>query len=128
MAARDTLSAGVASAKILIVGEQSTFKTTEDVLRAEYEAIWADTLPQTGFEAAYRAAVQKKEQAALCLQAAASAALRSRSAFYRFSRIAGCLRNFNTCRPYQAAAISADGCHAGSPRTRNRMRPISRTC
>ena len=67
MAARDTLSAGVASAKILIVGEQSTFKTTEDVLRAEYEAIWADTFPQTGFEAAYRAAVQKKEQAALCL-------------------------------------------------------------
>ena len=67
MAVRDTLSAGVASAKILIVGEQSTFKTTEDVLRAEYEAIWGDTLPQTGFEAAYRADVQKKEQAALCL-------------------------------------------------------------
>ena len=67
MAVRDTLSAGVASAKILIVGEQSTFKTTEDVLRAEYEAIWGDTLPQTGFEAAYRTDVQKKEQAALCL-------------------------------------------------------------
>ena len=67
MAVRDTLAAGVASAKILIVGEQSTFKTTEDVLRAEYEAIWGDTLPQTGFEASYRTDVQKKEQAALCL-------------------------------------------------------------
>jgi patatin-like phospholipase len=67
MAVRDTLAARVASAKYFIVGEQSTFKTTEDVLRAEYEAIWGDTLPQTGFEAAYRTDVQKKGQAALCL-------------------------------------------------------------
>ena len=48
-------------------GEQSTFKTTEDVLRAEYEAIWGDTLPQPGFEAAYRKEVQMNDQAALCL-------------------------------------------------------------
>src|SRR5262249_16769721 len=71
MAFRDTLSAKVASArsscKNFIFGEQSTSKTTEDVLRAEYKAIWGDTLPQTGFEATYRKDVQKKEQAALCL-------------------------------------------------------------
>jgi|RhiMetdeSRZDD1v2_1073273.scaffolds.fasta_scaffold42380_3 hypothetical protein len=67
MAVRGTLSARVASAKDFIAGEQSTFKTTEDVLRAEYKAIWGDTLPQTGFEAAYRTDVQKKGQAALCL-------------------------------------------------------------
>jgi hypothetical protein len=71
MAFRDTLSATVASArssaKNFMFGEQSTFKTTEDVLREEYKAIWGDTLPQTGFESAYRANVQKKEQAALCL-------------------------------------------------------------
>jgi hypothetical protein len=67
MAVRDTLAARVASAKYFIVGEQSTFKTTEDVLRAEYEAIWGDSLPYTGFEAAYRTDVQTKGQAALCL-------------------------------------------------------------
>jgi hypothetical protein len=66
MAYRTVASAG-SSAKNFIFGERSTFNTTEDVLRAEYEAIWGDTLPQTGFEAAYRTAVQKKEQAALCL-------------------------------------------------------------
>jgi Patatin-like phospholipase len=64
MAVRDTRAVSV---KNLFVGEKSTFKTTEDVLRAEYEAIWADALPQTNFEAAYRKDVQKKRQAALCL-------------------------------------------------------------
>src|SRR5215469_13704817 len=71
MAIRDTLSATVASArsnaKKFIFGEPSTSVTTEDVLRKEYEAIWGDTLPQTGFESAYRANVQEKGQAALCL-------------------------------------------------------------
>ena len=71
MVHRGTLSATLASAgsnaKNFIFGEQSKFKTTEDVLRAEYEAIWGGTLPETGFEAAYRTDVQKKEQAALCL-------------------------------------------------------------
>jgi hypothetical protein len=71
MAFPDTLSARAASArssaKTFMFGEQSTFKTTEDVLRAEYEAIWGGTLPQTSFEAAYRKDVQMKEQAALCL-------------------------------------------------------------
>src|SRR5262249_10172281 len=71
MAFRDTLSARAASArsgaKNFMFGEQSTFKRTEDVLRAEYEAIWGDTLPQTGFEAAYRKDVQMNGQAALCL-------------------------------------------------------------
>jgi len=71
MAVRDTLSAKVvstgSSVKNFFVGEKSTFKTTEDVLRAEYEAIWGRALPQTNFEAAYRKDVQKKRQAALCL-------------------------------------------------------------
>jgi hypothetical protein len=71
MAVRDTLSEKVASAsssvKNFFVGEKSTFKTTEDVLRKEYEAIWGGPLPETNFEAAYRREVQKKKQAALCL-------------------------------------------------------------
>src|SRR5262249_41564196 len=71
MAVRDTLSAKVvstgSSVKNFFVGEKSTFKTTEDVLRAEYEAIWGRALPQTTFEAAYRKDVQNKRQAALCL-------------------------------------------------------------
>ncbi len=53
MAVRDMLSAKVASAgssiKNFIVGEKSTFKITEDVLRAEYEAIWGGTLPAHRF-------------------------------------------------------------------------------
>jgi hypothetical protein len=69
MTIRNTLSARVASAgssvKNFILGEKSTFKTTDDVLRAEYEAIWGGT-PPSG-EAAYRRAVQEKGQAALCL-------------------------------------------------------------
>jgi predicted acylesterase/phospholipase RssA len=71
MAVRDTLSASVAGAsgriRNLIVGETSTFKTTEDVLGAEHETIWGGTLPQADFEAAYRKDVQEKKQAALCL-------------------------------------------------------------
>jgi Patatin-like phospholipase len=67
IAVRSLQQSAGSSAKKFIFGEQSTFKTTEDVLRAEYEAIWGDTLSQTGFEAAYRTDVQKKEQAALCL-------------------------------------------------------------
>lgn len=71
MTVRGTLSERVASAggsiRNLIVGERSTFKTTEDVLRAEHEAIWGGGLPQTGFEAAYRKDAQGKKQAALCL-------------------------------------------------------------
>lgn len=71
MAVRDTLSARVASAgsslRNFIVGEKCTAKTTEDVLRAEYEAIWGGALPPTNFEAAYRKEVQEKRQAALCL-------------------------------------------------------------
>src|SRR5215472_17317954 len=70
MSVRDTLST-VASAgsriKNFIVGEKSTFKTTEDVLRAEHEAIWGGGLPKKNFEAAYRKDVQRKKQAALCL-------------------------------------------------------------
>jgi hypothetical protein len=71
MPIRDTLSTGLASAgsgiKTFMFGEKSTFRTTEDVLRAEHEAIWGGGLPQSNFEAAYREDVQKKKQAALCL-------------------------------------------------------------
>src|SRR5262249_42725218 len=71
MASRETLSAKAARAggsiKNFIVGETSTFKTTEDVLRAEHEAIWGGQLLEAGFEAAYRKSVQEKGQAALCL-------------------------------------------------------------
>jgi hypothetical protein len=71
MAVRDSLAAKVVSAdssvKNFFVGEKRTFKTTEDVLRAEYEAIWGGVLPQADFEDAYRKDVQKKKQAALCL-------------------------------------------------------------
>jgi Patatin-like phospholipase len=71
MAVRDRLSASVAGAgdriRNLIVGETSTFKTTEDVLREEHEAIWGAALPRADFEAAYRKDVQEKKQAALCL-------------------------------------------------------------
>lgn len=71
MAVRDRLSAKVVSAgssvKNLFVDEKCPFKTTEDVLRAEYEAIWGGGLPQADFEDAYRKEVQKKKQAALCL-------------------------------------------------------------
>ncbi len=71
MALRNTISAKIASTsssiKNFIVGEKSTFRTTEDVLRAEYKAIRGDQLPETGFEAAYRKNVQEKGQAALCL-------------------------------------------------------------
>jgi Patatin-like phospholipase len=70
MAFRDRLSAGATGSSVrnFIVGEKSTFKTTDDVLRAEYDAIWGgDTLPYENFEAAYRKKVQEKKQAALCL-------------------------------------------------------------
>jgi predicted acylesterase/phospholipase RssA len=63
-------SATVANAGMnFFVGETSASKTTNDVLRAEYEAIWAgcDPLPREGFEDAYRESVQKNKQAALCL-------------------------------------------------------------
>jgi hypothetical protein len=71
MAVRGSLSATVASAgstvRNFMVGEKSTCKTTEDVLRAEYQAIWGGTLSDTDFEADYRKTVQEKNQAALCL-------------------------------------------------------------
>ena len=61
------VSAG-STVKSFIVGEKSTFKTTDDVLRAEYELIFGGKpLPKEDFEAAYRAAVQTQNQAALCL-------------------------------------------------------------
>lgn len=50
-----------------IVGRKSTFKTTEDVLRAEYKVIWRGTLPKQDAEGAYRKEVQRLGQAALCL-------------------------------------------------------------
>ncbi len=46
------------------IGETSTYKTTEDVLLAEHQAIWGGG-PKD--EAAYRKAVQQKGQAALSL-------------------------------------------------------------
>ena len=70
MTFRDTLTAKLASAggiKDLIIAKENTFKTTEDVLRAEYEVIWGSKLLDAEFEAAYRQNVQEKQQSALCL-------------------------------------------------------------
>src|SRR6202049_1159176 len=73
MAVRETLTATVTSAgstvKNLFVGEMSESTSTDDVLRAEYEAIWggSDKLSEPTFQAAYRESVQQKNQAALCL-------------------------------------------------------------
>jgi hypothetical protein len=68
MSVPGTLSAKVADARSsigkLFVGDTSTSKTTKDVLCAEYKAIWGDAAQD---EAAYRKAVQKRDQAALCL-------------------------------------------------------------
>ena len=58
---------GASKVRNFIVGEKSTFDTTEDVLRAEYKAIWRRSLPKKNLEAAYRRNVQKRGQAALCL-------------------------------------------------------------
>jgi hypothetical protein len=69
--ARERLQAKVVSAGgaviHYIIGEQSKHKTTDDVLRAEYEAIWGDALPEKDFAATYCKNVQAKNQAALCL-------------------------------------------------------------
>ncbi len=68
----ETLSAKVASARNSIrnafAAEERTFKTTDDVLREEYHAIWGDDAgdpPLT--ENAYREKMKIKPQAALCL-------------------------------------------------------------
>jgi hypothetical protein len=73
MAVRERLTATVASAgstvRNLFVGEMSKSKSTDGVLRAEYEAIWGDgdKLSEPNFQADYREKVQEKNQAALCL-------------------------------------------------------------
>jgi hypothetical protein len=65
------LSARLAGAgggiKNFMFGQKCTFKTTDEVLRAEHEVIWGGGLPQTNFETAYRQDVQENKQAALCL-------------------------------------------------------------
>src|SRR5580698_8170331 len=45
----------------------SASSTTEDVLKAEYQAIWNSPLPAGDVEATYRREVQARNQAALCL-------------------------------------------------------------
>src|ERR1043166_4446374 len=52
------------SIQTYLVDETSTSKTTEEVLRAEHQAIWGT---DPGSETAYRKHVQEKRQAALCL-------------------------------------------------------------
>ena len=93
MAYRGTLSATVAgagsSAKNFIFGEQSTFNTTEDVLRAEYGAIWSDTHRRVSKQPIAQPC-KRRSRLRSVFQAAAFAALRFRSASYRISPIAGC--------------------------------------
>lgn len=51
----------------LMGGEMSASRTTEDVLREEFQAVWGTALPQGNVEATYRREVQARNQAALCL-------------------------------------------------------------
>ena len=71
MAVGDLLSKTVTNTgntvKRLMGGVMSASSTTEDVLKAEYQAIWNSPLPAGDVEATYRREVQARNQAALCL-------------------------------------------------------------
>jgi hypothetical protein len=71
MAVGDLLSKTVTNTgntvKRLMGGVMSASSTTEDVLKAEYQAIWGGVLPSEKVEATYRREVQARNQAALCL-------------------------------------------------------------
>ena len=132
MAYRGTLSATAASAgssaKNFIFGEQSTFKTTEDVLRAEYEAIWGDTLRPNGFRETYRTDVQKKEQAALCLSGGGIRSAAFSLGVIQVLAYRGLLTQFQYLSTVSGGGYIGGWLSRWIAEDNSRMRPISRAC